>query len=64
MLSKTLLIFLQLLLQTLLPLPPTQQDPDVRSQDKTRHLRIRSRGDVGEASGMNNPPAINPPFYN
>lgn len=42
------------------PFPPTQQDPDVRSQDKTRHLRIRSRGDVGEASGMNNPPAINP----
>ncbi|EOA96588.1 hypothetical protein Anapl_17840 [Anas platyrhynchos] len=50
MLSKTLLIFLQLLLQTLLPLPPPQQDPDVRSQDKTRHLRIRSRGDIGEAS--------------
>lgn len=64
MLSKTLLIFLQLLLQTLLPLIPPQQDPDVRSQDKTRHLRIRSRGDVGEASGMSNPPAINPPFHN
>lgn len=43
------------------PYPP-QQDPDVRSQDKTRHLCIRSRRDVGEASGMNNPPAMNPPF--
>lgn len=62
MLSKTLLIFLQLFLQTLLPLIPPQQDPDVGSQDKTRHQRIRSRGDVGEASGMNKPPAINPPF--
>lgn len=62
MLSKTLLILLQLLLQTLLPLIPPQQDPDVRSQDKTRHLRIRSRGDVGEASGMNNPPQWTPLF--
>lgn len=60
-LSKTLLIFLQLLLQTLLPLNPPQ-DPGVRSQDKTRHLHIRSRGEIGEVSGMNNLPAINPPF--
>lgn len=56
MLSKTLLIFLQLLLQTLLSLPPHTTRPwcEITGQDQAS--RIRSRGDIGKASGTNNPP--------